>query len=274
MTHSTGSPVAVSLEGVAFAPSGKPSLVRDMSFHVHAGEILAIAGPNGAGKTTLVRMIAGLSDPTEGDIRLWGTRLREIPAAERARRIAYVGQMEDPDTRLTIAQYVSLGHLPHSGRLGKPEPGRSLADAIALCGLEDLAHRQIGSLSGGERQRAKLARAICQRPQLLVLDEPTNHLDPNARGALLGLVAGLGITVVAALHDLTLIDAFASHVALVRGGRLEAYGHPQDVLSLSNIRKVFDVGFHRLPHPSEDRHLSVLDVSLGQASFLPAAKGF
>jgi iron complex transport system ATP-binding protein len=135
---------------------------------------------------------------------------------------------------------------------------------MALCGLNDLADRRIGGLSGGERQRAKLARAICQQPQLLVLDEPTNHLDPNARGALLGLVASLGITVVAALHDLTLIDAFASHVALVRNGRLEAYGHPEDVLSLSNIRRVFDVGFHRLPHPSEDRHLTALDIPLSR----------
>ncbi|WP_084650308.1 ABC transporter ATP-binding protein [Stappia stellulata] len=274
MTHTTGSPVAVALDGVAFAPPGKPSLVQGMSFHIHAGEILAVVGPNGAGKTTLVRMIAGLSDPTEGDIHLWGMRLRDMPAAERARRIAYVGQLEEPDTRLTISQYVSLGLLPHSGPLGKTGPGRSLAEVIALCGLDDLAHRRIGGLSGGERQRAKLARAICQRPQLLVLDEPTNHLDPNARGALLGLVASLGITVVATLHDLTLIDAFASHVALVSGGRLEAYGHPQDVLSLSSIRRVFDVGFHRLPHPSEDRHLSVLDVSLGNAPFLPTVKGF
>ena len=91
-----------------------------------------------------------------------------------------------------------------------------------------------------------------------------------------GLMLGLNlvtITVVAALHDLTLIDAFASHVALVRGGRLEAYGHPEEVLSLANIRKVFDVGFHRLPHPSEDRHLTALDVSLAHISSLAHSKG-
>jgi iron complex transport system ATP-binding protein len=264
MSHATGKPVAVSLDAVAYAPPGRANLVESMSFHVHAGEILAIAGPNGAGKTTLVRMIAGLAAPTTGDIRLWDTPLQDIPSGERARRIAYVGQLEEPDTRLTTAQYVSLGHLPHLRRLGPSATERSLGEIMALCGLNDLADRRIGGLSGGERQRAKLARAICQQPQLLVLDEPTNHLDPNARGALLGLVASLGITVVAALHDLTLIDAFASHVALVRNGRLEAYGHPEDVLSLSNIRRVFDVGFHRLPHPSEDRHLTALDIPLSR----------
>jgi iron complex transport system ATP-binding protein len=273
MSHTTGKPVAISLEGVGYAPPGKSRLVEDIGFHVHAGEILAVVGPNGAGKTTLVRMIAGLAEPTDGDIRLWGQRFCDITPAERARRIAYVGQLEEPDTRLTTAQYVSLGHLPHTGWRGTPTPGRTMTEVIALCGLTDLAHRRIGFLSGGERQRAKLARAICQRPQLLVLDEPTNHLDPNARGALLGLVASLGITVVAALHDLTLIDTFASHVALVRGGRLEAYGHPEEVLSLANIRRVFDVGLHRLPHPSEDRHLTALDISLSHISSLAHSKG-
>uniref|UniRef100_UPI003BAA94B0 ABC transporter ATP-binding protein n=1 Tax=Stappia sp. TaxID=1870903 RepID=UPI003BAA94B0 len=264
MSHETGQEVTLELLGLGYATARGDALVADVSFHVHAGEILAIAGPNGAGKSTLVRMIAGLMPAGSGEIRLGGRPLTDIPIAERARSVAYVGQSEEPDGRLSVTEYVALGRLPHRRALDARAHRTAVAEALAVAGLSSLALRTIGSLSGGERQRAKIARAVCQTPKLLVLDEPTNHLDPRARGDLLSLVARLGITVIAVLHDLTLIEDFASHVALIDDGRLAAYGHPQEVLSGARVRETFEVDMHRLPHPFEDRLLCALDIPISR----------
>jgi iron complex transport system ATP-binding protein len=95
------------------------------------------------------------------------------------------------------------------------------------------------------------------------LDEPTNHLDPAARGALLTSAMRLGITVVTALHDLTLIEALANHVAVLRQGRLAAFGHPADILNPDTVQEIFGVQMFRLAHPHEPRILPSLDIVIG-----------
>ncbi|HMQ58220.1 MAG TPA: ATP-binding cassette domain-containing protein, partial [Rhizobiaceae bacterium] len=129
-------------------------------------------------------------------------------------------------------------------------------------GLLPMGGRAIGSLSGGERQRAQIARAIAQAPRILFLDEPTNHLDPRARGEVLELVAGLGIAVVAVLHDLSLVAPFASRVAVLEGGRLVVCGTPDRALSPALVRQVFGVDVLRLPHPAENRELTIFDIPI------------
>ena len=117
----------------------------------------------------------------------------------------------------------------------------------------------MGLLSGGERQRAQIARALAQEPRILFLDEPTNHLDPRARGALLALVAELDLTVIAVLHDLHLVPGFANRVAVMREGRLVA---ADEALSRDLVRDVFGIDLLRLPHPHENRELTVFDIPL------------
>ncbi|MEM6985678.1 MAG: ABC transporter ATP-binding protein [Pseudomonadota bacterium] len=237
-------------------------LLDDISFDVPAGKILAVVGPNGAGKTTLIRLIAGLMKPSDGDVRLDERSIHSLGSVERARQVAYVGQSEEPDGRLTVTDYVRMGRLPHEGFFASDNESNQAAQAIDGAGLKAIAHRRLDSLSGGERQRAKIARALCQQPALLVLDEPTNHLDPSARGELLGLVAAMGISVVVALHDLTLIDALASDVAVIAGGRLVAFGPPAEALSTDRVRHVFRVDLLRLAHPTDERHIPALDIAL------------
>ena len=130
--------------------------------------------------------------------------------------------------------------------------------------MVDKGASRLSQLSGGERQRAKFARAVCQMPKLLLLDEPTNHLDPAAKGALLTAAMQLGITVVTALHDLTLIDSFASYVAVLRQGELAAFGHPMDILNADTVYETFGVQLFRFQHPQEPRTLPSLDVEIGR----------
>ena len=249
-------------------PDGK-RIVDDVSFKLGRGNIMAIVGPNGAGKTTLIRMIAGLAVPETGNVFIGEDRLRSMRIDERARRIAYVGQSEEPDNRLTVLQYVSLGLLPHSGYRTDDEAISKVEQALKLVGLSHLSARKLANLSGGEKQKSKIARAICQTPSILVLDEPTNHLDPQARGELLSIVANTGTTVVAALHDLPVIDSFADTVAIIAGGRLTAFGPPIDILSNEQVRRVFNVELHRFTHPHEARIIPALDIPIHHSADRP-----
>ena len=258
MTMQTETSPFLSLCAAGYRLPDGSDLVHSASFDLKQGEILVIAGPNGAGKTTLIRMIAGLLTPTDGKVLLRGTCVTSMRSAERARHIAYVGQTDSIDGRLTVEQYVALGLLPLATRHPPLTPG----DALRHVGLSGLANRTMEQLSGGERQKARIARAMCQNPTLLILDEPTNHLDPQARGAVLGLAKGLGITVVAALHDLTLIDSFADKVTYITDGNLSPVLPPEIALEAERVNAVFGVDLHRFKHPNDDRFLTTLDIRM------------
>lgn len=266
MSHKQDGEVALDLNGLGYCTPDGTDLLNDVTLHLHPGEILAVVGLNGAGKTTMIRLLAGLITPTSGSIALHGIPYTSLSAVERARQIAYVGQHDDADGRLLLQDYVELGTLPHRGVLSAAESAQRVIDALAQVGLADLATARLEMLSGGERQRAKFARAICQAPRLLLLDEPTNHLDPAARGVLLTAALDLGITVVTALHDLTLIEAFATHVAVLRKGHLAAYGHPAEVLQPDTVNDEFGVSLYRLVHPQENRILPTMDILIGGAA--------
>ncbi len=263
MTHSLDGEIALDLNGLSYQAPNGAALLNSVTLHLHPGEILAVVGLNGAGKSTLIRLLAGLMAPSAGTVELLGRSHAALSSAERARQIAYVGQHDDADGRLLLHQYVALGTLPHRAALSATDVDDRVDDALHQVDLAAKAAARLDQLSGGERQRAKFARAICQAPRLLLLDEPTNHLDPAAKGALLTAAMRLGITVVSALHDLTLIEAFATHVAVLRQGRLAAFGHPADILTPDTVLEIFGVRLFRLAHPHEPRILPSLDVLIG-----------
>jgi iron complex transport system ATP-binding protein len=113
--------------------------------------------------------------------------------------------------------------------------------ALELLQLSPLQARLFRTLSGGERQRVLVARALVQQPAVLVLDEPTNHLDIHHQLQLLRFVQSLGITVIAALHDLNLAAMFCDRLCLLHHGEMEALGTPEDVLTTDNLARVFRV---------------------------------
>jgi iron complex transport system ATP-binding protein len=226
---------AIALERVAVT-LGRQRVVDDVTLTVEEGEWVALIGPNGAGKTTLLRAIAGLVDH-EGALSLGGTPTRELSRRERARRIAVVPQEPETPSWLTVGEYVLLGRTPHLGSLAREGSADEEAAARALGRLDlwALRDRQLGTLSGGERQRAVVARALAQEAGVVLLDEPTTALDIGHQQQALELLDALrtddGLTLVAAIHDLTLAAQFADRVVLLDGGRVVADGTPVDVLS-------------------------------------------
>ena len=206
----------------------------DTEFDLGPG-LTAVIGPNGAGKTTLLRAIAGLL-PSTGDVLLDGERAAALRPRIRAQRVAIVSQRPVLPAAMTVADYVLLGRTPHIAYLDTETRSDLDATAAALerLGIGAFAERTLGTLSGGEQQRVVLARALAQAAPVLLLDEGTNALDIGSQQQVLELVSDLrqqdGITVVSAMHDLTLAAQYADTVALLGAGRVVEAGLPQDVI--------------------------------------------
>ncbi|MEM9267663.1 MAG: ABC transporter ATP-binding protein [Pseudomonadota bacterium] len=248
----------VAAHGVSVVTRTGDVLLDDINLEVPPGSVLAIVGPNGAGKSTLLNLLSGVIAPSRGTVELDGQNLASLTPNQRARKIAVVGQRAEPDGRLPLLDYVALGQMPIWAEHSSEDHANALDQVLAVTALSALSDRPMAQLSGGECQRAHIARALAQRPALLFLDEPTKHLDPDAKGKMLSLVAGLGITVVMVVHDLVLIPEFATHVALLKDSRLTGFGPAPDVLTPHSVRATFGVDYVLLPY--QGRQIAALDI--------------
>jgi iron complex transport system ATP-binding protein len=225
----------VTLASVSVSYDGRP-VVRDLDLKVASGEWVSLIGPNGAGKTTVLRAVACLV-PFQGDIRVGGRAVSELGSRDLARGIAMLVQEPQMPAGMTVSQYVLLGRSPHLGYLAKESSHdrRVVSDTLRRLALVDLAARPLEHLSGGERQRAAIARALAQEAPVLLIDEPTTSLDVGRQQFVLELIDELrkeqGLTVIAAMHELTLAGQYADRLALLVNGRLVATGPAATVLT-------------------------------------------
>jgi iron complex transport system ATP-binding protein len=225
----------VVLSGVSIAYESEV-VVRDLDLRVASGEWIALIGPNGAGKTTVLRAVARLVAHT-GEIRIGSELVAALSGRELARRVAMVLQQPHVPGGMTVSQYVLLGRSPHLSYFGKEGRGdqRIVAGILERLSLERLAARPLDHLSGGERQRAAIARALAQQAPVLLVDEPTSSLDVGRQQEVLELIDELRreheLTVIAAMHDLTLAGQYADRLALIVAGSLVAVGAPAEVLT-------------------------------------------
>jgi iron complex transport system ATP-binding protein len=230
--------------------------LTEVSADVQAGEVVGIVGPNGSGKTTLLRVLAGLLAPAHGIVRLDGRPVGDFARRDLARVLAYVPQDPVCEFAFTALEVVLMGRAPHGSGLGLASRADLVVarDALARLDVANLEDRPIHRLSGGERQRVFLARALAQRPAVLLLDEPTTHLDLEHQLGICGLMRDLahdgGLAVVAVLHDLTLAGGHCDRVVLLGEGRTVAVGPPSEVLSVAAIERVFRVGVRVERHPT------------------------
>jgi iron complex transport system ATP-binding protein len=226
---------------------GERTALQEVDLDIPRGQFVALAGPNGSGKTTLLRSALGFLAPEAGTLELFGSDVAQLSYAERARRVAWVPQGENPRDDVPLLDYVLFGRYAHLGWLeGESSTDREKAvEALRAVGLGDRGSDGILSVSGGERQRAILARALVQEAPLILLDEPTSHLDIAHQLDVLGRVQDLsrarGVTVVAALHDLNLAARFADRIVVLSRGRRVADGTPSEVISEELLARVWGV---------------------------------
>ncbi len=219
----------VSLKGVTKVwPDGTPA-VRNVSLEVHEGEFLVLLGPSGCGKSTILRMIAGLEDPSEGDITLNGEPVLDL--APRDRSIAMVFQDFALYPHMTVGENIGFP-LKLSGLDLRPRLER-VGDVAAALGIGDVLDRKPRQLSGGQRQRVAMGRAIVRRPGLFLMDEPLSNLDSGLRAELRAEISGLtrelGVTTMYVTHDQAEALTMADRVAIMRKGVIQDLGTPTDV---------------------------------------------
>ena len=236
-------PPAVELTGVSVT-YGESRVVNDVSLRVAEGGWLAMIGPNGSGKTSLLKSIAGLV-AHDGEVRLHGESRAALARKRLARLVALVPQNPIVPEGMTVLDYALIGRTPYINYLGS-ETGHDLeivASVLEELDLVGFAGRTVDSLSGGELQRVILARALSQQSPILLLDEPTAALDVGHQQQVLEMVETLrvtkGLTVLSAMHDLTLAAAFAQEVALLSLGSVVSLGPPETVLTESAIEKFY-----------------------------------
>jgi iron complex transport system ATP-binding protein len=233
----------ISFEDVTVHYESVPAL-SDLTEEIEAGEWVGLIGPNGAGKTTLLRAVARLV-AHDGRIEVDGAVVASLAPKRLARLVAYVPQQPELPADMTVGQYVLLGRTPHIGYFGfdTAEDRRVCGELLESLDLLAMAARRLATLSGGELQRLVLARALAQQAPILLLDEPTSALDLGRRVEALELVDTLrrerGLTVLSALHDLTLAGQFADRLILLGEGRAVARGKPDEVLTEETLARHF-----------------------------------
>jgi iron complex transport system ATP-binding protein len=228
-----------------FGYASHSPVIRDLSFTMNRGTLVAVIGSNGSGKSTLVRMLAGILKPNSGEILLDGVSLKHTPRASAARKIAYVPQSFGMAFPFTVLEVVMTGRTPFRKPFRfEDEHDRECAlKALEVAGALHLADRLVTALSGGEQQLVMVARAIAQEPTCLLLDEPSSSLDLRHRSVLMKTLVRLrdtfGMAVLVVTHDLHLIQDFDRVMAL-RGGKLLADSTPAGVLAQSILAEVYE----------------------------------
>jgi ABC-2 type transport system ATP-binding protein len=222
-------PSAIRVEGLIKRYGGVVA-IDDLSFEIEAGSTAALLGANGAGKTTTIAIILGLLAASAGRVTVLG---EEIPR-HRARvlgRMNFSSPYVDLPLRLSVRQNL----LVYTDLYRVPEPKRRIARLAADLDLEALLDRPTGRLSAGQKTRLLLAKALINRPELLLLDEPTASLDPDTADVIRGYLESYqrerGATVLLASHNMAEVERLCSDVLMLKQGRLVDRGAPADLLS-------------------------------------------
>ncbi|MBM7581613.1 iron complex transport system ATP-binding protein [Caldicoprobacter guelmensis] len=245
------------VEGLCFS-YGQVEVLKGIDFTVNRNMVLGIIGANGSGKTTLLKNISGYLKPISGSVFILGKNIRDYDIKERARYIGYVPQDGVHDFEFTCYDIVMMGRMPYLRRFQSEtkEDRNIVRECMEVTNTWHLKDRSIWHLSGGERQRVYIARALAQKPRILLMDEPISHLDIRYQLEILSLVRSLafkGLLVIAVLHDINLASEFCDQVLIMKDGQMIACGSPAKVLTRENIMTAFSVDAKIVENPVSGR---------------------
>lgn len=261
---------------------GPVDVIHGVDLQIGDGEFVVFVGPSGCGKSTLLRLIAGLDDPTSGDILLKGKRVNNVPASERGLSMVFQSYALYP--HMSVRQNLSFGL--ENMRMPKDDIADRVDNAAKLLQIDQLLERRPGQLSGGQRQRVAIGRAIVREPIIFLFDEPLSNLDAELRlqmrVEISNLHAELGNTMIYVTHDQIEAMTMADRIVVLRGGRVEQIGKPLDLYN--NPANKFVAGFIGAPQMNFlEGHLSgktlklvsgmTREVPLAQSADMPVTLG-
>lgn len=222
---------------------GEKQILKDIELKVRDKEFVGIIGPNGSGKSSFLKCLYRVQKPTEGRIYLGGRYLDELSFRESALKLAVVAQHNAYSFDFSVIDVVLMGRSPHKRLLERDNANDYYIarEALKIVDMEAFEQRSFSTLSGGEQQRVILARALTQQTECLVLDEPTNHLDIKYQLQLMDIVRTLGVTVVAAIHDLNMAAMYCDRLIALQNGQIVGAGTPEALLTEDFIYRMYGV---------------------------------
>lgn len=226
---------------------GSHVVIKDISFVIEQGQILALIGPNGSGKSTILKSLIRQLKILGGIVYFDGSSMKNLREHEIAQKMSIVMTERIHPELMSCRDVVATGRYPYTGRFGilSEEDWQKVDQTMELVHADEVANQDFLKISDGQKQRVMLARAICQEPQILVLDEPTSYLDMRYKLELLENIRKLAIerhiAVIMSLHELDLVSKVSDYVACVDGDAIGKYGTPEEVFQGDYIQRLYGV---------------------------------
>lgn len=242
-------------------------VVDRVSLSIADGEFVGIIGPNGAGKSTLLKLIDGILQAKEGEIKLQSKPLHEYTRRQMAKMIGFVPQNFSTAFSYSVNDIVLMGRYPHLSAFASESANdyRIAERSMQSTDVWQLRQRQFGELSGGEKQRVVLASALAQEPQILLLDEPTSSLDIKYQYQFYSILQQLqqsrGLTIVVVTHDINLAARYCGRLILLKNGKVVDDGAPEKVITKKMMESVYEVEVEVLQHPQDGKPLLTLKAN-------------
>lgn len=237
------------VQNISFAYTCK-KVLKQVSFKAESGDMIALIGQNGSGKSTLLKCMARILKIGQGVIQMDGHKLQQIPADHLSRLLAYIPQMEEYIAHVKVFDAVLLGRKPYIAGTPSERDMEVVSQLLRRLDLEEFAMQDLHTLSGGQQQRVFIARALAQKPSILLLDEPVANLDICHQMRVMRLLQQLaaeGLLVIMTIHDINLAARFCNKVLMLKNGELFASG-VQSAYTPENIKMLYEVDVEVINH--------------------------
>ena len=233
-------------------------ILQNISFEIFGGEYIAIIGPNGGGKTTLIRMLLGLEKPTDGEVLIYGKKLKEFKEWHKIGFVPQRASLIDENFPATVEDIVKMGRVAKRGIFSSfsKHDAQVVHDAMVKMNIVDLKSKMVGTLSGGQRQRTMIARALASSPEILILDEPNTGVDMVSQRRFYKLLSELNknekITIVFITHDVGVIADDIGRLFTINQ-KATICNNPKETLSCEDMSALYGIEAH-LIHNHNHKH--------------------
>lgn len=230
-------------------------ILKKISLKIKRGSFVGIIGANGCGKSTLLKNIYRFLNYEVGSIKLEDRDLKNYKPKELAKKISVLSQKNSINFDFTVEEIVEMGRYAHESSIFCRGNKDEIKKALLEVGMYEYRNKSFTSLSGGELQRVLIARALAQKSEMLILDEPTNHLDIKYQIQIMDLVKKVSQTTLAVIHDMNLASFYCDYIFAMKEGKIVVEGSPEEMFTVENIKKIFDMECQVTEHPIRNKPL-------------------